>query len=151
MHKTHFDIEMVKHTFTRIVDMLPLKAIAAIFGVIGSWIFNGETQILVSVYVLILLDTTTGAAYAAKTKTISSRGIYRTAVKCLVYFVMLTVGRIVDKHAPIQFAAPIMDSFLVMTEALSILENLAKLGFPVPTKLMQKLHVYWDKDYKGKK
>jgi phage-related holin len=38
-----------------------------------------------------------------------------------------------------------MDSFLVLTEAISILENISKLGFPVPTTLVKLLKTYYDK------
>lgn len=144
-HKTHFDPGTAWGIFSKIFSAAHIKAVVATCGLALSWVFEGESQVLISVYLLLIIDTITGLAYAGKTKQISSRGFYRVAIKCMVYFVMIVVSRIVDKHVPIAFAAPIMDSFLVMTEALSILENLSKCGFPVPTKLVKLLQIYWDK------
>lgn len=144
---SHFDVSMIGSVCSKIVEFFHIKAIMACLMVGFAWVFGGDYQILISIYALILIDTGTGLWYAAKQKKVSSRGFYRVAVKCLVYFTMLVMARIVDKHAPlsIPFAATIMESFLVGTEAFSILENFSKLGFPVPTKLVKMLKIYYDK------
>jgi hypothetical protein len=49
---------------------------------------------------------------------------------------MLITAALVDKSTPVGFAVPITASFLSMTEAISIFENISKLGFLVPTKLL---------------
>jgi len=145
IQRTHVDTKTLGDVFSSLFQNLEWKVIGSFFGIILSWIFEGDHTILISIYSLILVDTFTGVWLAAKNKELSSRGFYRTVVKCFVYFIMIAVGRVVDKHTPIAFAAPIMDSFLVMTEAFSIFENFSKLNFPVPTKLLKLLKIYYDK------
>lgn len=145
-HQSHLEYDTLKSLIVKIGELFHIKAIIAFFGLMMSYIFNGNTEILITIYILIGIDTLTGIAYACKKKRLHSRGFYRVTVKCLVYFLMIVVGRLVDKHAPIHFAAPIMDSFLCCTEAFSVLENIGRLGFPVPTKLMKLLKVYYDKE-----
>ena len=64
---------------------------------------------------------------------------------------MLATARLVDKQLPVHIASPIIDAFLSTTEAVSIFENLAKLGFPVPIILINKLKVFYENKQEDKK
>ncbi len=141
----HLDIEGMKEIIFKIIGFSNLKWLMSFIFLLFSWIFNGSAEILATIYILILLDTITGLRIASIKKEVSSHKFFRVATKCLVYFIMLIIGRLVDKHVPIKFAAPIMDSFLVITESISILENFSKLGYPVPTMLVNKLKSYYEK------
>jgi toxin secretion/phage lysis holin len=146
MSKTsHLDFSMVENAICGVINSFSLKAFLSMLMVFFSWVFQNNFEILGIVYLLILIDTITGVWYAIKAKEISSRGFYRVAIKCLVYFMMIIVSRLVDKTTPIIYASTLMDSFLVLTEAISILENISKLGFPVPTTLVKLLKTYYDK------
>ena len=137
--QSHFEIDTAAELALKVFDAPFFKFFFAMIALLMSKVFNGEVQILIGLYTLILLDSITAIIYAAKEGDICSRGIFRTAVKCVVYFSMLVVARIVDQNVPIQFASPIMDSFLVITEAVSVLENFGKLGYKVPTSLLNTL------------
>ena len=52
---------------------------------------------------------------------------------------LIVTGALVDKVSPTGFALALMAAFLAMTEAISIMENVAQLGFPVPEKLINVL------------
>jgi len=145
-HRSHFDVELIKNVCNKIVTLFPIKIILASFTVFGSWIFDGEVEILYTLYSLIMIDTLTGVWVASRKNILSSRGFYRVAVKTFIYFLMIVVGRLVDKHTLIPLAAPMMDTFLVSTEGFSILENVSELGFPVPQKLIKMFKIYYDKD-----
>lgn len=146
VNKIGGDIEAAKSIFSKVFDGLPFKAVFASFMVPISWVFQQETTILISVYTLLALDTLTGIMCAIKGEGLESSKLSRILWKCLIYFIMLVVGRIVDKHLPIGMAAPIMDAFIVATEGLSILENISLLGFPVPTSIVKMLKKYRDKN-----
>lgn len=143
--KSHIDVEGVKNIFEKLTEFALLKWLVANFFVLLAWSFNGKVEVLATIYILIALDTVTGVWIAAKKNEVSSRGFYRVVTKCFVYFIMLLVGRLVDKNIPLPIAAPILDAFLVTTEAVSILENFSKLGFPVPTILVNKLKAFYEK------
>jgi len=143
--QSHLNIQSISDIFTKIFNLFHLKMIFAFFMICFSWIFEGDYQILISLYALVLIDTITGVWYTAKQQNITSRGFFKAARKSFVYFLLIIVARIVDKHTPIDVASSIMQAFLIGTEAFSILENINKLGFPVPTKLVKLLKIYYDK------
>lgn len=138
----------MKEILRRLFDYVEVKLLLAHFFVFLSWSFDGKTQIIYTVYSLIALDTVTGiwAVFRIEgVKGLSSRKFFRAPMKFVVYLTFLYVSRAVDKGLPVNLAAPIMDAFLVTTEAVSILENFSKLGYPVPTFLISKLKSYFEK------
>lgn len=141
----------MKEILSKLLQYPYIKVVVAQLFLLLAWTFNGEYQILGAVYTLILIDTVTGVIIASKNKEVSSRGFFRSPTKCLVYFTMLMVSRLVDKSLPLKVASPIMDAFLVTTEAVSILENLSKLGYPVPTFLVNKLKTFYEQKQMGTK
>lgn len=145
MKQSHFDIDYGNHVIQQIFSAATIKSIFAFFLLGFSWVFDGGKEILYTIYLLILLDTILGCWLALRKNEINSRGFYTVTIKCFIYFIMIVVSRLVDKHLPIQMAAPIMDSFLVGTEAISILENIGALGFAVPTALLKKLKNFNEK------
>jgi len=58
---------------------------------------------------------------------------------------MLIVGRLVDKTYQVAWVSAIIDGFIATTEAISILENISKLGYPVPLFLVTKLKAFYEK------
>jgi len=122
-----------------------IKIMAASLFVCFDWIFNGKYEAVYIIFTLLIIDNITGIWYAWKTKNINSRDFSRSPQKILIYFIMLIVSRMVDKTLPITAASSIMDAFIVCTEAISILENISKLGYPVPTFLVTRLKNFYDK------
>ena len=149
-HMDQVSFSTIKCILEKIFSLDWLKAISSASMVMYSFLFN-EPKILIAVYVLIAIDTATGFAKAIKEKSVSSGAFFRVAMKCLIYFILIATGRLVDMCVPIPFASPIMESFLVITEALSIMENISQLGFPVPLKLVKVLKIFQDKGVKIKK
>ena len=141
MKDTHFDIDLMKSFLDNLTNYPFLKLFLSFFITYFHFLFEGDAMILASIYSLGFIDTITGFAIAIKRETISSRGFFRVGIKCLVYFLLIFVSRVVDKSFPLQFASSIMNSFIIGTEAISILENFAKLNFPVPQKVIEKLRI----------
>lgn len=141
--QTHFDLEGFKYTFSKLFDLIPVKLIVAQLFLGLSWAFDGKVQIIATIYALIIFDTFTGIWAAIKRKDVSSRAFYRVVTKTVAYSIMAVVGRLVDKNIPLPVAGPIIDAFLVTTEAVSILENFGKIGIPVPMFLINKLKSFY--------
>jgi toxin secretion/phage lysis holin len=132
----------------KILDHWQLKLIVAYIFTGISWAFDGKVEILYVVYSLIAIDTFTGVWAVIRLdgiKGISSKAFFRSPKKFLVYLIMMYVSRMVDRGLPVHIASPIMDAFLVTTEGVSILENFAKLGYPVPVFLISKLKALYEK------
>ena len=111
---------------------------------IAQWLFGAHFDMLMVVSALVFLDTTTGVWKAARKNQVCSRSFFRVAAKTLVYFILLATGALVDKALPgeLPVAITVMWSFLALTEALSILENISVLGFPVPIRFVRMLRDY---------
>ena len=69
----------------------------------------------------------------------------------LVYIVMLGTAGVLDHEFPGNYATTTMKTFLMVTEAISIMENIGELGWPVPLKLLEFLKVHSDKKEPKKK
>lgn len=145
MKKVYGDIEYIKSIFYSLLDFTHIKTILSLISIIISWIFEGNVTVLYSVYLLLTIDTITGIAKAIKFEGLESARFSRILWKSVVYFMMIVIGRVTDKHLPLHLLAPVMDTFVVATEALSVLENISELGFPVPTSVIKQLKVYRDR------
>lgn len=153
MGKTHLDIEQLRHVFEKLGEFFHFKMFFAMCFIFLSWSFDGSIEIMITLFTLIIIDTITGTGIAIRNKILfskdlyigdpkgifTSRGLYRGPIKLIVYFTMILVSRLVDKHITPQFASPLIDTFLVSTEGYSILENFAKMGFGIPMSLIDKL------------
>ena len=147
--QTHFDLASIQLVIAKTISYAPLKCVVSALAGFLCWAFACNFIIVGTVFVLVVIDLITGVSVAIKKKTPSSRGFFRSATKLMVYFIMLLTARMVDAHLPVPFASVIMDSFLVVTEGISILENIYLLGFSVPTVLVKKLKVYIDNQKEG--
>lgn len=144
------NIETCKDIINQISKGFWLKSFLSFLGCSYTWIFDNP-NILIAVYILIIFDTITGLFKAIKRKEVSSSSFFRVLIKCLVYFVLIITGRLVDKIVPVNFASSIIESFLVVTEALSVIENLNHLGFPVPIQLVNILKHFSENNNKKRR
>lgn len=152
---TQFEIQQLKHIFDKMGEFFHLKFVFSYFFIFISWVIDGSYEIMVTIFVLLIIDTATGMGLAIRnsirkhrgtftgkdSELFNSRGIYRGPLKMTVYFMFIVVSRLVDKHIPVPFAAPMIDCFLVTTESYSIFENFSRMGFSAPTSFIEKLKV----------
>lgn len=148
-----FEITQLKHIFEKLGDFFHMKLLFSYIFIFFSWVINGSYEIVLTIFVLLVVDTITGTAIALSNKVLkkkglykgpesavfSSRGLYRGPLKLCVYAIFILVSRLVDKHIPFPFVSPMIDAFVVCTEAYSIFENFAKIGFAAPTTVIEKL------------
>jgi len=146
-HANELTISSCKNILLNIAQFKLSKAAWSMVVCSYSWLFT-DIHVLIAVYILILFDTVTGFCKACKNENLSSGIFFRVVIKCSVYFILILTGRLVDKSVPIPFAATIIESFLVITEALSIMENLSQMGFPVPIKLVKLLKIFGEEKVK---
>lgn len=122
-----------------------VKMVIGFIAVFISWGFNGEYQALQAILCLIAADFLTGTHCALRTGTWNSKRAVSSAAKLGRYVMFMLVARMIDKVVPLPFASPLMDTFIAVTEAGSILENFGKMGYPVPTILLNKLKTFYEK------
>ena len=134
------------HDFTKLfLENNEIKTFIGVIMVFFSWSFNGEYQALWAITFLVVVDIITGTHYALRSGTWNSRRSLSGVGKFGRYLIFMLVARMVDKVVPLPFASLLMDTFIVITEAGSILENFAKFGHPVPLSLLEKLKTFYEK------
>lgn len=125
------------------------KAFAGFYPKLVVWIISApfffvdsvKKDAMMGLLALIIFDFLTAIIAAKKVREeIRSRKAFRTAVKVLLYFIMVSGGHFVDISfggAIPFYVDSIIISFLAVTELISIFENIRKYGYDVPTSLVQ--------------
>jgi toxin secretion/phage lysis holin len=92
---------------------------------------------LIILFLMITMDTITGSIYAMTTRKFNSKGLKRGLIKLTTYFASILVVRLLELGISSLFSTTsitlFMISYLLFTEAISVLENLTLLGVPIPS------------------
>lgn len=119
--------------------------ISAVLSVITTtfvWLIGGTDVAFICLIVAIVLDYISGIIKAYNTKTLSSSIGFRGILKKLGILVLVMLAVIVDRitidNGGIR---TLVIYYFVANEGLSILENLAQAGLPIPKKLKDALKV----------
>ncbi|WP_027410376.1 holin family protein [Anoxybacteroides tepidamans] len=126
---------------------LTIKYISAIIGAVISFTFGGWHTLLSILLAFVILDYVSGfIAAGIEGKLNSSTGMKGIAKKVAVFFVvavahMMDVALGYDGH--ILRDATIF--FFLANEALSILENVGRIGVPIPSALQKAVDILSDK------
>ncbi len=118
-------------------------AFAAIGGFLG-YILGGWDGFLYALVAFITLDYVTGVMLAVVERKLSSEIGFRGIFKKVLIFVMVAIGHIIDLKI-IGTGSAIRTAvifFYASNEGISILENAAKLGLPIPDKLRAVLYQF---------
>lgn len=123
-------------------DILPKCAFSLTY-IIYSFAFDTlKGEALIALMGLIIFDFVTALYAVRKTgEKIKSGRIFRTPVKIVLYYLMISAGHFVELVIP-QLSFIVDETilgFLALTEIISIFENVGKLGYEVPTNLLDKL------------
>lgn len=135
-------------------DILTTVAEPTIAKIVASMLltfffFFGDlhTQSIIAVLMLMIFDTIVGimASYR-EGQAITSRKFSRVVQKSIVYFMAISAAFFVDITIHMNLTQPTMIAFVGLTEFISILENMGRLGYQTPKKLLNQL-----KDFQSQK
>jgi len=134
-----FNFQNSKEVIANILGLPLFKSAFASLATLATWLFGANTSMIWAILSLLVADTISGFIRRIKSGEISAKGFFKFANKSIIYLVILAIASLVDKAIPAPFALSIVASFLAVTEGISTLENLGKMGFPIPKTLMDKL------------
>ena len=125
-------------------------AVAAVGGWLGYFL-GGVDGLMIALIVFVVLDYLTGVMCAIADKKLSSEVGFKGIFKKVLIFMLVGVANIVDVHVVGTGSAlrSAVICFYLSNEGVSMLENAAHLGLPVPDKLksiLSQLHNRSDKD-----
>ena len=123
------------------IDLIWAKiqvAITAIGGWIG-WFLGGVDGMMIALIVLMVLDYISGVMCAIEDKKLSSAIGFKGICKKVLILMLVGVANIIDVHV-VGTGAVLRGAvicFYLSNEGLSLLENAAYLGLPIPDKLRE--------------
>ena len=129
------------------IDLIWTKiqiAVTALGGWLGYFL-GGMDGLLIALVVFAALDYVTGVMCAIADKTLSSAVGFKGVMRKVIIFALVGVGHILDTQVVGTGSAlrSAVICWYLSNEGISILENAAHLGLPVPDKLrtvLEQLH-----------
>jgi toxin secretion/phage lysis holin len=122
--------------------------IQLVFTMIGGWLgyfLGGCDGLLLALVVFVVMDYVTGVMCAVADRTLSSEVGFKGICRKILIFMLVGVANVLDVHI-IGTGSVIRTAvifFYLSNEGISLLENAAHLGLPVPEKLklvLEQLH-----------
>lgn len=114
-----------------------IKTTSGVIGAVIGFLYGEITGLFIAIIALMALDYITGILCGIAAKALSSEVGFRGLVKKLMVLVIIAVAHLVDYYI-IGTGSALMTAvilFFAANEGISILENAAKLGLPIPKKL----------------
>lgn len=114
-----------------------IKSISAALGGYIGWFLGGVDGFMYALITFVVIDYITGVMVAILEKQLSSAFGFKGIFKKVLIFTLVGVANIIDNYL-IKNGSAIRTAvifFYVSNEGISILENSAKVGLPIPKKL----------------
>ena len=130
------------------------NVIQLIFTAVGGWLgwfLGGCDGLLYALIAFVVIDYVTGVMAAVVDHKLSSEVGFKGIFKKVLIFLLVGIGHILDTHVigsgSVLRTAVIF--FYLSNEGVSLIENAAHLGLPVPQKLKEVLEQLHDRAEKG--
>lgn len=117
-----------------------INTIQLIFTAIGGymgWFLGGVDGFMYALITFVVIDYVSGLMVAVLEKKLSSEIGFRGIFKKVLVFTFVGIGNIIDVHL-LKNGSAIRTAvifFYISNEGISIIENSAKIGLPIPQKL----------------
>ena len=115
--------------------------VSSVAGLIVTHLFGGWSVGLEGLLIAMIIDYITGvsASFFCPALSLDSRIGFRGIVKKVLILLMVAMGHIVDGVIGTELVMPMVLWFYLANECLSITENVANAGVPVPKRLKSTL------------
>ena len=130
------------------------NTIQLVFAAVGGWLgyfLGGCDGLLYALIAFVAIDYITGVMCAISDKTLSSEVGFKGICRKVLIFLLVGIGHIVD--AQVIGSGGVLRTavifFYLSNEGVSLIENAAHLGLPVPDQLKAVLEQLHDRAEKG--
>ena len=130
------------------------NTIQLVFAAVGGWLgyfLGGCDGLLYALIAFVAIDYITGVMCAISDKTLSSEVGFKGICRKVLIFLLVGIGHIVD--AQVIGSGGVLRTavifFYLSNEGVSLIENAAHLGLPVPDNLKAVLEQLHDRAEKG--
>ena len=113
-----------------------------ILGGFFGWLLGGLDGLAYALVLFVAVDYITGIMAGIVEKKISSEVGFKGIFRKVVIFILVSIAHIIDSKILGNGSAirTAVIFFYISNEGISILENAARIGLPIPEKLMEVLH-----------
>ena len=130
------------------------NSIQFVFTMIGGWLgyfLGGCDGLLYALLIFIVCDYITGVMCAVSDKKLSSAVGFRGICRKVLIFILVGIANVIDINVLGQVGVlrTAVIFFYISNEGLSLIENAAHLGLPIPGKLKEVLEQLHNRDEKG--
>jgi len=129
------------------------NVIQLVFAAVGGWLgwfLGGCDGLLFALIAFVIIDYITGVMCAVADKTLSSEVGFRGICRKVLIFLLVGIGHIIDTQV-ISSGSVLRTAvifFYLSNEGVSLVENAAHLGLPIPAKLKAVLEQLHDRSEK---
>ena len=117
-----------------------------------TFIYSGDFNLITILCILMLIDIITGLAKAVKNRNLWSRKSLLGFARKILVFLIITVANLLDLLMNMNGTVVLATvTFYILNEVLSITENSAQIGIPLPDKLLEVIEVMNKKSETQKK
>ena len=117
-----------------------------------TFIYSGDFNLITILCILMVIDIITGLAKAVKNRNLWSRKSLLGFARKILVFLIITVANLLDLLMNMNGTVVLATvTFYILNEVLSITENSAQIGIPLPDKLMEVIEVVNKKSETQKK
>lgn len=115
--------------------------ITGVMGVVAEVLFGTWSDALMALVVAMLIDYVSGviAAYINPALSLNSQRGFRGILKKIMILLLVSLGHVLDTAMHQQIICIAVTYFFLGNEGLSIVENAAKAGVPIPARLKETL------------
>lgn len=107
-----------------------------------TFIYSGDINLITILCILMIIDIITGLMKAIKKKNLWSRKSLLGFARKILIFLIITVANLLDLLMNMNGTLVLATvTFYILNEVLSITENSAQIGIPLPEKLMEVIEV----------
>ena len=119
-----------------------------VFAGVGGWLgyfLGGNDGLLIALVLFVAVDYLTGVMCAVSDKVLSSNVGFKGICRKVLIFLLVGIANILDVHVigTGSVLRTVVIFFYISNEGVSLLENAAHLGLPVPEKIkavLEQLH-----------
>ena len=123
-----------------------VKIVAGLFGMIFGYMYGDLNSVFFVLCALVVIDFLSGILAAAYNAELDSRKCYEGIVRKIFIMIMVSLGHLVDIAISQTICMNIILFFYIANESLSITENAAKIGLPIPKKIIRLLEQLKEKN-----
>ncbi|MEA4846001.1 MAG: phage holin family protein [Clostridiaceae bacterium] len=126
-------------------NLLTVYLASGVIGLISEFLGVARMSYII-LLILIILDTLTGVAKAIKLQHFTSKGLQRFLKKAITYTTAIITVRLLEigilSIYETTMLSQVIAAYLIITESISVLENITVLGVPIPSNFVGVLISY---------